>query len=172
MSETRKMVIEKLKSYVTNIARLEQLQYEMNHLLSRSEQDIIQELSLRGTSLFGGGANRGYVSDKTMKIALEYHDISLRMSNDSVNEIMQEFDTIESEVRRLEKYVSLLDEAESSIIRYFYFEGRSWDNLEAELHTNRRTLQRHRNSAVDELVHMYSYISEFEQKNAQDADNA
>jgi len=166
MTETRRMVIGLLQSYAAKKARLEQLQYELGYLMSRSEQDIIQELALKGATLLGGGAHRGYVSDKTMKIALEYHDISLRMSNDAVGEILLEYGAIEAELERLEKYVSLLDEQKAAIIRQYYFERRPWDYLENELHATRRTLQRRRDYAIDELATMYTYISKLERNKA------
>lgn len=164
------MVIGLLQSYAAKKARLEQLQYELSYLMSRSEQDIIPEMSLKGATPFGGGAHHGYVSDKTMKIALEYHNVSRRISNYAVGEIMLEYGAIESEIERLEKYVSLLDEPKSTIIRQYYFDKKTWDYLEEGLHATKSTLQRYRNSAIDELANMYSYILELEQNNAQDTD--
>ena len=64
----------------------------------------------------------------------------------------------------LEKYVSFLDEMKSSIIIRYYFKGLSWDDMEVQSGMNKRTLQRYRDSAVDQLASMYSYMAELENK--------
>ena len=163
MSELRDIVVNLLKSYPARKARLEQLRYELNRPASISEQEIIRGLSL-GSPNYGGGTQSGFISDKTMAIALEYRNISRRMKTEAVNEIMREMRAVEADIERLEQYVSLLDIQKANIIRQYYFSKKSWDELEEQLHINRRTLQRHRNTAVNELVSMYSYITGFEKK--------
>ena len=101
MSETRNMVVNLLTSYPAKKTRLEQLRFELRRMTSRSESDIIEELALRGSSLGGGGVQRGHISDKTMTIALEYHDISRRMSSDAINEIVSDIAAIGSELERI-----------------------------------------------------------------------
>jgi len=163
MSETREMVVRLLTSYPAKKARLEQLRYELRCMTSRSESDIIEELALRGSGL-GGSAQKGHISDKTMTIAFEYHGISRRMSSDAVSEIARDIADAGAEVERIEKYVSLLEEFKSSIISLYYFQKKTWDELETLLRTRKRSLQRYRDCAIDELASMYSYIVELEKK--------
>ena len=164
MSETRRMVVALLNSYPEKKTRLEQLRFELHQVNSRSEVDIIEELAIRGASLSGGGARRGYISNKTMELAFEYRDISRRMSSDAVSEIIREIGTAEAEVERIEKYVSFLDEAKSSIISEYYFKNNSWDKIAAQSGINKRTLQRQRDFALDELASMYSYMEGLDRK--------
>ena len=102
-----------------------------------------------------------------MAIALEYHNISRQMKEEAISGIMREMRAIEDEMERLEQYVSLLDTQKADIIRQHYFEQMSWDKLEERLHINKRTLQRRRNTAVNELISMYSYIAGFEKNTAE-----
>jgi len=163
MDEIKRMVIGLLKSYNTMKTRLEQLRYERSRLSSLSEQEMIRILSL-GSAEFGNKVQNGHISDKTMAIALTYRNASAQLEKDAVNEIWRDARAIELELERLEQYVSALQEQKASIIRQYYFERKSWDELDLQFGMHKRTLQRLRDSAVDELASMYSYIAELEKK--------
>ena len=162
MSETRRMVIRLLKSYPSKKTRLDQLHFELDNVTSRSESEIIQELAIRGSTIGGGGSRRGHISDKTMAIAFEYHNISHRMNSEAINEIMRDMGGVEEDIIRIEKYVSLLDELSSNIISLYYFHRKTWDDIETQLGIKKRSLQRYRDSAIDNLASMYSYLADLE----------
>ena len=164
MTDEKSKVMELLKSWPSKKRQIEQLRYEIEHPALLGEKELIESLALGVNSPGEGVSNSGHISNKTMAIALQYQDIMQRINNETISGIIAELRSLEAEVSRLEYYVSLLDERKATAIRLLYFEQKSWNVTESELHVSKGTLSACRNDALSDLTKMYSYLSGVREK--------
>jgi len=108
----------------------------------------------------------GGVSNKTMTIALQYQNTLHHMNSEAVADIARDLRLLESEIARLEHYVSLLEELKGTVIRQIFFERRSLSELENECRYSKSTIYRVRNEAIDDLVSMYIYLDDIKSKSS------
>jgi DNA-directed RNA polymerase specialized sigma subunit len=106
------------------------------------------------------GQRGGHISDKTMTIALQYHDLAQKLSNETAAQIKREICQLETEASRLEHYVSMLCERQSLIIRRYYLEGKQWADICAEVHASKRSLASERDRALAALASMYQFLAD------------
>lgn len=81
------------------------------------------------------------------------------MNAEIMNEIAQRLLDLETEQDRIRYYVSLLEKREAEIIRLFYMEQMTLDNIEQAMHLSAKTLRKLKNQAVDALVAMYEFAT-------------
>ena len=107
----------------------------------------------------GDGSVRspGYISDKTMYIALNYHDRAERLNASTTDEIAAQLVELEQEQNRLKYYVSLLDAREKDVIQLTYFSQHSWSEVSKKLGVTSRTARRTREQAITKLARMYDF---------------
>lgn len=65
---------------------------------------------------------------------------------------------MEAHIAKLEFYVSQLKTDQSEVIRKYYFEEKTWAELQRELMVSRSTLIKRRDSGIDALVEMGTYL--------------
>jgi len=143
-----------LKSYPDSKRRIEQLRYELEHSQIISEHELIEHMALGSHTV--ERINGGHVSDRTMAIALKYKDSLNEIERETIIDINRELHILETEVDRLEYYVSLLEKKEADVIRALYFVRKSWEAAVSEMHISRQTLIRRRKRAIGVLESMYS----------------
>lgn len=147
-----------LENYNERERQIALLHYEMQHTVRVSPEEIIDAMSLgHGDGM--GGSSKGHISDKTMYIALNYQEKMERMNADAAGEIAQRLLELEAEQDRLRYYVSLLKKREAEVIRLFYMEQMTMDNVEKEMHLSAKTLRKLKNQAVDALTAMYEFAA-------------
>jgi len=159
MTEVTSKVVERLKTYTSKKRRIGQLYYELENLPIIDDSEVIESFALGARPDGQGYRHGGHPSDKTMAIALQYKNIKREFEDDLYWEIKRELRTLESEVNRLEHYVSLLGNHEMDAIRLLFFERITWDEATQRLNISRQTLSRHRNSAIKGLAVMYSTLT-------------
>ena len=74
-------------------------------------------------------------------------------------EIAQELHAVERQISKLEFYVSQLEEKQAEVIRKYYFEGKTWPELQQEMHLAPRTLIKRRDDGLDALADIYTYLN-------------
>lgn len=156
-AEQKKRVVETLKSYPKKQKQISLLRYELEHPSHISEEELIESLSLTKSEA-GGGKSPGHISNKTMMIALQYQDAAQRMNSDVVAEIAQELSVLESEVERIDYYLTLLDEGQALVLRRYYIEQRPWSEIETEFGLSQRALIKRRDEGVAELADMFGFL--------------
>ena len=118
-TEVRNKVIERLKSYPELIQKRNILRYELEHPTVVSDSEMLEAMNfLKGS----GGIPHGGVSNKTLYIAMNYHEAAASMNSEVRNNLLERLLPLENEINRLEYYVKMLPEREQSIIRRCYFE--------------------------------------------------
>jgi DNA-directed RNA polymerase specialized sigma subunit len=158
MPDSKSRIIALLKSYPSMKRQIEQLRFEAEHPSLINDKELIESLALAGAKLGEVGAPSSQPSNRTMAIAMRYQDIKQNMNSSITTEIMAELRLLETEVKRLEHYTSLLPPLRASVIRLMYFEQKSWAETEAEINLSKTSITNLRKEAVKELVSMYSYI--------------
>ena len=149
-------VISLLETYLERERQISLLHYEMQHSARVSPEEMIDGMSLgHGTSM--GGSGKGHISNKTMYIALNYQERVDHMNAEAANEIAQRLLELEAEQDRIRYYVSLLEKRESEVIRSFYIEGISWDEIARKIGVALRTVHKIKNRAINHLVELYAY---------------
>ena len=149
-------VVDLLERYSERERQIALLHYEMQHTARVSPEEVIDMMYLgHGDGL--GGSGKGHISDKTMYIALNYHEKMDRLNAEAAHEIAQRLLELEGEQDRLRYYVSLLEKREMEALRLFYFEGRSWEETAKELGVVLRSVYKIKSKAIDHLADLYAY---------------
>ena len=151
-------VVGLLESYQKRSKQIELLHYELSHPAHISENEMIEALALaHGNGEIGRPG--GQASDKTLYIALNYQARMDRMNGDTAEEVVGQLVTLEREQERLSYYVSLLDERQKKVIKLFYFEGMTQDEVAEQMEVSVRYIRSMKAKAIDELVSMYEYVN-------------
>lgn len=155
----REQVIDDLKQYPELKKKVILLRYEQEHPAKISDSEVIDSMAL-SRPVSDGIRPAGFISDKTMRIATQFRDKKDRLNQETIMEIAQELYTVEQQISKLEFYVSQLEEKQAEVIRKYYFEGKTWGELQREMHLAPRTLLKRRDDGLDALVSIYSYIGQ------------
>ena len=125
----RKQVIADLKEYPNLKRKLALLQFECSHPPKVTGDDVIGGMAL-SRPIDDGIRHAGYISDKTMRIAMEYQDRQNYLNHETKREIVEEMTEVEAALQKLEFYVSQLEPKQAEVIRAHYFEGITWAVLQ------------------------------------------
>lgn len=79
-----------------------------------------------------------------MQIALNFQDETDRLNYATVLEIDQELHILKNRIAKLEFYVEQLDKKQADVIRKYYFEEKTWPEIQKEMHISSRTLSKYR----------------------------
>lgn len=152
-------VIGLLETYLERERQISLLHYEMQHSARVSPKEMIDGMSLgHGTNM--GSSGNSHISNKTMYIALNYQERVNHMNAEAANEIAQRLLYLEAEQDRIRYYISLLEKRESEVIRSFYIEGITWDEIAQKIGVALRTVHKIKNRAIDHLVELYTYAAD------------
>lgn len=157
MIATREDIENLLKNYPGWKKKITLLEFERNNPSRATELEVLGGLALARPLIEGAGLS-GHISDKTMQIALSFRDKTERMNRDTLLDIDQELEILQTRIEKLDFYVSQLDKGQAEVIRGHYFEGKSWADLQKELHISSRTLSNRRNGGLDALIAMGGYL--------------
>ncbi len=157
MFATREDVAALLKTYPKLQKKINLLEYERLHPNRVSQDEVISGLAL-AHPLEGGTGQPGHISDKTMQIALNFQDEADRLNYATILEIDQELQMLRNRIHKLEFYVSQLDKRQAEVIRKYYFEEKTWPEIQKELRVSSRTLVKRRDDALDALASMGQYM--------------
>lgn len=158
--ETRAYVLGLLESYQKRSKQIELLHYELSHPARVSEDEMIEALALaHGNS--ESNHPGGHASDKTLYIALNYQARTNHMNGDSAEEVVGQLVKLEREQERLKYYVSLLSERQGKVIKLFYFERMTQDEVADKLEVTVRYVHSLKAKAINELISMYEYVRDF-----------
>lgn len=153
----RAQVIEDLKSYPELKKKVVLLRYEQEHPARITDGEVLDSMAL-SRPVSNGIRPSGYISDKTMLIATQFRDKADRLNQQTIMEIAKELHDVELQLAKLEFYVSQLDQKQAEVIRKYYFERKTWGELQREMHLAPRTLIKRRDDGLDALVSIYSYL--------------
>lgn len=158
-TQVRAQVIEDLKQYPELKKKVILLRYEQEHPARITDGEVIDSMAL-SRPVSDGIRPAGFISDKTMLIATQFRDRKDRLNQETIMEISQELHAVERQISKLEFYVSQLEKKQAEVIRRYYFEGKTWGELQQEMHLSPRTLIKRRDDGLDALASMYAYLEQ------------
>ena len=158
-AKIRVQVIEDLKSYPELKKKVVLLRFEQEHPARITDGEVLDSMAL-SRPVSDGIRPSGHISDKTMLIATQFRDKADRLNQETIMEIARELHSVERQLSKLEFYVSQLEEKQAEVIRKYYFEGKTWGELQREMHLSPRTLLKRRDDGLDALVSIYSYLGQ------------
>lgn len=154
--DAKKCVQHLLEEYHKNIRKIAQLRYELEHPNLVSPAEMMEAMNFaKGTG--EGSRPVGYISDKTLYIAMNYQEAAASLNDESREEIVSKLIPLEREVDRLEHYVQLLPEQQAFLLRRHFFDCVGWSELCSEMRLSPKTLRKLREEAVDALTEMYEF---------------
>lgn len=163
MDKTRTMVMTILTQYHETQRCIEVLRYELAHPAGISAEEMIETLTF-GHGDYSGSAS-GYISDKTLYIALNYQDKTQKANEGTKNEIAVQLNKLEKQQERLLYYIGLMDERDAEVIRMTYIDCMENDQIAAKLGVSERTVRTRRAKAIDLLCDMYAYTASLQTNN-------
>ena len=152
---SRDKVIHLLESFHERAQKIALLQYELINFQQASPGEVISGMGL-GHSCEMTPCS-GYVSNKTLFIALNYQERVEQINAESLNSILAELGEVSCVQNRLEYYVSILCPRQKTVIRRFYFEGCSWEEVAMEVNVALRTVHNIKGRAFDKLAEFYDF---------------
>lgn len=155
-TELKSYVICLLETYRSDARKRDLLRFELAHSRDITDTEVLETMALaKGDSV---GPSGGYISDKTFYIAVNYQEKAERLNKEKATSISEELVPLEQKLSRLEYCVGQLLPNQAAVIRSLYFEKKDLKSLALEMHISERTVQRHRDCAVSELVSMYETL--------------
>lgn len=158
-AESRSKVISLLESFHEREQKISLLKYELINFPRASPGEVIDGMGLGHSCELS--PHSGYISNKTLFIALNYQDRAEQINGETLNDILDELGEVESVQNRLTYYVSILAPQQKKVIQRFYFEGRSWEEIAKEVKVALRTVHKIKNKALDKLAEFYDFSRAF-----------
>ena len=160
MKYSREEIERKLEDYLIMEREMAVLQFELEHPALVSEEEMQEAINYaKGDGL---GGTKGYISDKTMYIALNYQQMTERLNKENMTGISTRLMNLKQEVTRLKYYISLLDLRQSQVLRQVYFEQRTNEEVAKHMNLAPRTVQDIKRRAIDALTEMYNVVSDLD----------
>ncbi len=159
-AESRDKVVNLLETFHEREQKIALLEYELMNFPRASPDEVIDGMGLGHSG--GLTPHSGCISNKTLFIALNYQDRTEQINKETLNDILDELGEVESVQSRLTYYVSILAPQQKKVIRRFYFEGRSWEEIAKEVKVALRTVHKIKNRALDKLAEFYDFSKVFQ----------
>lgn len=152
-------VKELLESYQKRQREIAVLEYELNHGIRFSNADTLQSAnSFCGERI--ESHRQKHISAQTLYIAINYNEKMDHASAGGLVPFAQRLHDLKQIQERLTFYVSLLDTRQAEVLRLFYFQGFSQQEVAKELDVSVRTIQEIKSQAISDLVELYALVME------------
>lgn len=159
-AESRDQVIHLLETYHEREQKIALLKYELLNFPQASPGEVMDGMSLGHNCELS--PHTGYVSNKTLFIALNYQERTEQINAETLSDILDELDEVKRVQNRLIYYVSILSPQQEKVIRRFYFESISWEQIAEEVKVALRTVHKIKNRAFDKLAEFYDFSKAFQ----------
>lgn len=159
-AESRDQVIHLLETYHEREQKIALLKYELLNFPQASPGEVMDGMSLGHNCELS--PHTGYVSNKTLFIALNYQERTEQINAETLSDILDELNEVKRVQNRLTYYVSILSPQQEKVIRRFYFESISWEQIAEEVKVALRTVHKIKNRAFDKLAEFYDFSKAFQ----------
>ena len=158
--ESRNKAVSLLESFHEREQKIALLKYELMNFPQASPGEVIDGMGFGHSCELP--SHSGYISNKTLFIALNYQDRAEQINAETLNDILDKLGEAERVQNRLTYYVSILAPRQKKVIQRFYFEGRSWEEIAREVKVAIRTVHKIKNKALDKLAAFYDFSTAFQ----------
>ena len=154
--EPKEYVVMLLKNYSRMVREAASLRFELKNFVKVGDDEIIEEMAL--SHPMGDGIRSGRVSDKTTDVALRYREVADRMNEEAYKAVVHRLNALETAIERLDFYLGQLDKTQVEVIRGYYFERRTWREMQEGAELTVKTLRKMRDAAVTSLTEQYALL--------------
>lgn len=157
---THEIIVQMLKDYRVLQRRAKQLEFEItNYAPAATDEDMIDAMTFNSSLGDGGNSiHTGQASDKTANIAVSYAEKVDKLNRKHKQELESDLRAVNTEMLRLETYISLLDEKQSKTLRMLYLEGLTFVKAADRMNLSVDTVKNYRKAGIKCLVEMYNNI--------------
>lgn len=154
-------VVEQLSSYRESCQNLRTLEFELHtlNLLGIEDSDALIE-SMTFSHSDEEPVQSRQKSDKTASIALNYRAVNANQTREIRRELTRQLDYYRIQITRLETYLDILPPDEADVLRRYYFDRMTWNEIAQTGHTCIRTIMRYRDKAMARLETFYHRLAE------------
>jgi len=145
-----------LKNHSRMVREIASLRFELKNFVKTEDEEIIEGMAL--SSKMGDGIRSGKISDKTADVALRYREVAQRVNEEAFKAVIHRLDALETAVDRLDFYMGQLDETQAEVLRGYYFEHRTWREIQEGMNLATKSLRRLRDTAVASLTEQYALL--------------
>lgn len=154
----RENILYLLEHYNQMRVEIDTLKFEMRNLNRMKDDEMIEALTFSAS--LGERVDSSGTSDKTIGIALSYHEKLEQLRNEAKAAISTRLSALLLTIDRLDFYISKLPPVEGTVLREYYIENYSWRDLQELKGVSAKTLIRYRDEALEKLVKMYTPLVE------------
>lgn len=154
--EPKEYVIMLLKNHSRMEREVASLRFELKNFVKTGDEEIIEGMAL--ASQMGDGIRSGRVSDKTADVALRYREVAQRVNEEAFKAVVHRLDALETALDRLDFHMGQLDKIQVEVLRSYYFERRTWRDIQEGMNLATKSLRKLRDTAVASLVERYSLL--------------
>lgn len=154
--EPKEYVVMLLKNHARMMREIASLKFELKNFAKTDDNEIIEEMTL--VTKLGDGIHSGRISDKTADVALRYREVADRINEEALKAVVHRLDALETAVGRLAFYMSHMEQIQVEVLRGYYFEHRTWRDLQDGMDLTVKTLRKIRDTAVASLAEQYALL--------------
>lgn len=91
-------------------------------------------------------------------VALRYREVAEQVNEEAYKAVIHRLSALETAIERLDFYLGQLDKAQVEVLRGYYFERRTWREMQEGTELAVKTLRKMRDTAVASLTEQYALL--------------
>lgn len=151
--EPREYVVKLLKNHTRMVREITSLRFELKNFVKVGDDEIIEGMAL--SHQMGDGIRSGCISNKTADVALRYREVADRVNEEAYKAVIHRLNALETAIERLDFYLGQLDKTQTEVLQGYYFERRTWREMQERMDMATKSLRRIRDAAVASLTEQY-----------------
>lgn len=154
--EPKEYVIMLLKNHSRMVRETATLRFELKNFVKVGDDEIIEEMAL--SHQMGDGIRSGLISNKTADVALRYQEVVNRVNEEAYKAVIHRLNALETAIERLDFYLGQLDKTQTDVLQGYYFERKTWREMQERMNLATKSLRRIRDTAVASLAEQYALL--------------
>ena len=154
--EPKEYVIMLLKNHSRMVREAATLRFELKNFVKVGDDEIIEEMAL--SHQMGDGIRSGLISNKTADVALRYQEVVNRVNEEAYKAVIHRLNALETAIERLDFYLGQLDKTQTDVLQGYYFERKTWREMQEGMNLATKSLRRIRDTAVASLAEQYALL--------------
>ncbi len=154
--EPKEYVIMLLKNHSRMVRETATLRFELKNFVKVGDDEIIEEMAL--SHQMGDGIRSGLISNKTADVALRYQEVVNRVNEEAYKAVIHRLNALETAIERLDFYLGQLDKTQTDVLQGYYFERKTWREMQEGMNLATKSLRRIRDTAVASLAEQYALL--------------
>ena len=154
--EPKEYVLMLLKNHSRMAREAASLRFELKNFVKIEDDEIIEGMAL--SSKMGDGIRSGRIADKTTDIALRYREVADKVNEEAYKAVLHRLNALETAVSRLDFYLSQMDKTQVEVLQGYYFERKTWREMQEGMNLATKSLRRIRDTAVTFLTEQYALL--------------